>query len=194
MRRRQAIALIGGAAAWPLAVPAQARRPRLGVLVLGNPDPEPFRQGFRQGLRDLGYVEGETVAVDFRSAEGRSDRLPELAAELVRAKVDIILAYQTPAAVAAKQATRDIPIVMVGVGDPVETGLVASLARAGGNVTGSSAVVAELAGKNLEALQEMLPAARRFAVLATTTDPFTKPSLEQLAAAARRSGVTIEPI
>src|SRR3954468_23053539 len=86
MRRRQAIALIGGAAAWPLAAPAQPRRPRLGVLVLGNPDPEPFRQGFRQGLRDLGYVEGETVAVEFRLAEGRSDRLPELAAELVRAR------------------------------------------------------------------------------------------------------------
>jgi putative tryptophan/tyrosine transport system substrate-binding protein len=196
MRRRQVITAIAGAAwAWQLGARAQQpRTPRIGVLALGNPDPEPFWKALRDGLRELGHVEEESIAFDFRSAEGKSDLLPGLAAEMVRAKVDIIVAYQTPAATAAKQATRDIPVVMAGVGDPVATGLVASLARPGGNVTGSSGVVAELAGKNLEALREMLPSVRRVGVLASTTDPFTKPFLEQLELAARNTGVETTPI
>src|SRR4051794_10651574 len=137
MRRRQVITAIAGAAcAWQLGARAQQpRTPRIGVLALGNPDPEPFWKALRDGLRELGHVEGESIAFDFRSAEGKSDLLPGLAAEMVRAKVDIIVAYQTPAATAAKQATREIPIVMAGGGGPAAAGGVAGPPPAGGDGT-----------------------------------------------------------
>src|SRR5215204_1935347 len=125
MRRRQFITLLGGAAAvWPLAAHAQQPKvPTIGALVIGNISPEQFWRLFRQGLRDLGYVEGQNIRFEFRSAEGQADRLPELAAELVRLNVDVIVTWFTPPAQAAKQATREIPIVMADAGDPVATGL-----------------------------------------------------------------------
>jgi putative ABC transport system substrate-binding protein len=125
-------------------------------------------------MRELGYIEGQNIRFEFRSDEGKASRLPELAAELVRLKVDIIVAWFTPAARAAKQATRDIPVVIALAGNPVESGLVESLARPGGNVTGMSSVGAELAGKSVELIQELLPSARRVAALANAPDPFSR--------------------
>src|SRR5450759_4544568 len=161
MKRREFITLLGGvAAAWPLVVRAQQiSPPKLGVLLVGNR--EPFSRLFLEGLRDFGYIDGQNVQIEFRSAEGKLSLLPELAADLVRLKVDIIIASETPAVHAAKRATNVIPIVMAPSGDPVGTGLIASLSRPGGNVTGLSAATAELAGKSLELIREILPAARR---------------------------------
>jgi len=163
MKRREFITLLGGAAAaWPLAARAQQPKvPTIGALVIGNADPEEFWREFRQGLRDLGYVEGQNVRFEFRSAEGQVERVPELAAELVHLKVDVIVTWFTPTTQAAKQATSQIPIVMADAGDPVGTGLVASLPRPGGNVTGIAGVTAELSGKCIELIRELLPAARR---------------------------------
>jgi ABC-type uncharacterized transport system substrate-binding protein len=122
VRRRQFLTLLGGAAAWPLAARAQQPKvPTIGVLVIGNISPEEFWREFRQGLRDLGYIEGQNIRFEFRSAEGQIDRLPELAAELVRLKVDVIVTWFTPTAVAAAKATREIPIVMAETGDPIGT-------------------------------------------------------------------------
>jgi putative ABC transport system substrate-binding protein len=142
LKRRDVIALVGGAAtAWPLAARAQhpAKLPVIGALVIGNTDPEQFWREFRQGLRDLGYVEGQNIRFEFRSAQGDASRLPELAAELVRLKVDVIVTWFTPTAVAARQATRDIPIVMAETGDPIGTGLVASPRSSPARVCSSSA-------------------------------------------------------
>jgi putative ABC transport system substrate-binding protein len=194
MRRREFIAALVGAATMPPA--ANAQQPRLAavaVLALGNPPPAPFMNGLREALRAADYVEGRNIALQLRSAAGRSDRLPELAAELVRSKVDVIVAYLTPAATAAKQATGDIPVVMAGVGDPVGTGLVASLARPGGNVTGTTTGSAEVAGKLVELIRELLPTAQRFAVLANETDPFTVPFLREIERVARSVGLELYP-
>jgi ABC-type uncharacterized transport system substrate-binding protein len=196
MKRRAFITLLGGAAvSWPLATRAQQPKvPTIGALVIGNISPEQFWREFRQGLRDLGYVEGQNIRFEFRSAEGHLDRLPELAAELVRLKVDIIVTWFTPTALAAKQATHEIPIVMAETGDPVGTGLVASLPRPGGNVTGMAAVTAELAGKTVQLIRDMLPAARRVTALANATDPFSKPFLEQIKLGGEATGTTINPV
>jgi len=160
----------------PLAAEAEqaGKVHRIGFLSPSSPsDPErlasPFGErglaAFRQGLRDLGYVEGQNIAIEYRWAEGRFERLPDLAAELVRLKVDVIVSVVTQASLAAKNATRTIPIVMVAAGDPLGSGLVASLARPGGNVTGPSSMYAELAGKQLELLKETVPKVSRVAVL-----------------------------
>jgi len=156
MKRREFISLFGGAAAtWPLAARSQqtATPHTIGILVLGNPDPVPFMTAFREGLRDLGYTEKQDIRLEFRSAGEDASALNGLAAELVRLKVDIIVAWQTPPAQAAKQATKEIPIVMTGVGDPVATGLIASLAHPGGNVTGNTAIAAELQAKVVELIR-----------------------------------------
>jgi putative tryptophan/tyrosine transport system substrate-binding protein len=196
MRRREFIGLLGGAAAVrPLAAHAQQpKMPTVGALVIGNINPEQFWREFRQGLRDLGYVEGQNIRFEFRSAKGHLDRLPELAAELVRLKTDIIVTWFTPAALAAKQATLEIPIVMAESGDPVGTGLVASLARPGGNVTGIASATAELAGKSVQLIRDMLPRARRVTALANATDPFSKPFLEQIRLGGEATGTTINPV
>src|SRR5262249_2689664 len=196
MKRREFITLLGGAAAaWPLAARAQQPKvPTIGALVIGNADPEEFWREFRQGLRDLGYVEGQNVRFEFRSAEGRVERVPELAAELVHLKVDVIVTWFTPTTQAAKQATSQIPIVMADAGDPVGTGLVASLPRPGGNVTGIAGVTAELSGKCIELIRELLPAARRVTALANATDPFSKPFLEKVQLAGEATGTTINPV
>src|SRR5215468_7169122 len=179
IKRREFIAGLGGAAAtWPFAARAQQPKvPTIGALVIGNTDPEEFWRVFRQGLRDLGYVEGQNIRFEFRSAEGQASRVPDLAAELVRLKVDVIVTWFTPTTLAAKQATREIPIVMADTGDPIGTGLVASLPRPGGNVTGVAAVTAELAGKSVQLIRDMLPSAHRVTALANASDPFSKPFL-----------------
>jgi len=193
MRRRVFVILLGGAAAWPLSALAQprGRNPVIGYLIPANP--EPVFGYFKEGLQKLGYVEGRNIQIEFRSAEGKSERLAGLAAELVRLNVDILVAAQTPAITAAKQATSQIPIVMAGAGDPVGTGLIASLARPGGNITGMSATTAELGGKLLELFREVRPSAKRVAVLANATDPFTKPFLEQIQTAGRTMTLEISP-
>jgi putative tryptophan/tyrosine transport system substrate-binding protein len=193
MRRREFIAFVGGVAVLPLAVGAQpTTAPRLGVLLVDNR--EPFSRLFSEGLRDLGYIDGRNIQIEIRSAQGNLSQLPELAADLVRLKVDIIVASETPAVMAAKRATSEIPIVMAPSGDPVGTGLIASLARPGGNVTGLSAATAELAGKSLELIREILPGVRRVAALADPTNAFTKSFLEQIHRAAAAANLEIEAI
>jgi putative ABC transport system substrate-binding protein len=196
VKRRRFLVLAGCAmAAWPRAAAAQADKvARIGVLALGNPDPGPFMRSFREGLRELGYIEGQNIVLEVRSAGGKSDLLRARADELVELKVDIIVAFQTPAGTAAKNATRDIPIVLGASGDPVGTGLVASLSRPGGNVTGVTGAGGEVAGKNLELVREVLPSARRVAVLANASDPFHKPFLEHIQNAGRTLGIDINAI
>ena len=192
MRRREFISLIGGTAAtWPLAARAQQAMPVIGVLVLGNPNPQPFLKEFRDGLHKLGYVEGRNVQLVIRSAEAKASALPDVAADLVRRKVDIIIAWQTPAATAAKQATAEIPIVM-SAGNPVETGLVASLSRPGGNVTGIDSFGAQLGGKCIELIRDTVPSARRVAILANAADPFTKSFLAEIDKAASSIGIATQ--
>ena len=186
MKRREFLAALGAAAVWPAAGTAQQGRTyKIGILVLGNPDPAPFVNLLKESLRDLGYVEGQNIQFELRSAEGQFANLALRAAELVWLKVDVLVAFQTPAVVAAKQATGDIPIVMGVAADPVGTGLVASLARPGGNITGLSGATAELGAKNLELIRDVLPSARRVAVLANAPDPFNVPFLEHIHAAAK---------
>jgi len=187
--------LAGGLLAAPLAAEAKPPKvPTIGVLVVGSPGSERFWRLFREALRELDYIEGQTVRFEYRSDQGQVSRLPALAAELVRLKVDIIVTWFTPSARAAKQATRDIPIVMALAANPVETGLVESLARPGGNVTGIAGVGAELAGKCVALIREMMPSARLIAVLANAPDPFSKPFLEQIRLAGAATGTIIDPI
>src|SRR5215467_9021736 len=196
IRRREFVALIGGAATgWPRAARAQQRKvPTVGVLLVEAPGWEQFWRLFRDAMRQTGYVEGQSIRYEFRSDQGQVGRLPELAAELVRLKVDLIVTWFTPAARAAKQATREIPIVMALAGNPVETGLVESLARPGGNVTGMAGVGAELAGKSVELIRDMIPSARRVMALANAPDPFAKPFVESIRQSSDAIGITIDPI
>ncbi len=192
-RRRDAVAALGAVALLvPNTVRAQASKPpRIGVLVPANP--ETFSIPFEEGLRERGYVVGRTVILEFRSAEGRPERLPALAAELVRLKVDVIVAFQTPAAHAAKEATRDIPIV-IAAGDPIGTGLVESLARPGGNITGISSTTSELGEKTLELLRELLPTLRRVGMLLNAVDPFTRPFFRNFESGAAALGIALKPV
>jgi putative tryptophan/tyrosine transport system substrate-binding protein len=162
LKRREFITRLRGVAAWPLAARAQSKVARIGALYIGLADAESFKKELREGFRELGYVEGQNITFEFRSAEGKLGRLPELASELVRLKVDVIVALYVPCALAAKHATREIPIVIVAA-DPVETGIVASLARPGGNITGVSLMSAVLVAKCVELFRDMLAATRRVA-------------------------------
>lgn len=164
----------------------------IGVLVVGNPDPSLFLSAFRKALEARGYVDGRTIKLDIRSAGGNIGALPALAAGLVRSRADVIVGYFTPTVKAAKQATAEIPIVMAGVGDPVGTGLVASLARPGGNITGVSLAAAEIAGKSLELVREIFPAARAVAVLVNTDDPYTRQLLRQTTLAAKKLALDVQ--
>ena len=189
MRRREFIRLLGGAAAaWPFTARAQQvdRMRRIGVLLVSGPEP---MGPYREALGDLGYFEGRNIQIEVLSAQGRDARLPELAAELVRSRVDVIIAVQTPAAHAAKNATRDIPIVVMA-GDPIATGLISNLARPDGNLTGLSATAAEAVAKSLELIPEIIPGARRLGALGNADDPFMKPFFEQIQRAA--PGVRLE--
>jgi putative ABC transport system substrate-binding protein len=190
--RRQFMSALGGVAAgWPLVAHAQRSKVRLiGALLLGNADAESFRMELRDGLRKLGYVEGQNINFEFRSADGNFDLLPKLAAELVALRVDVIAALYTPCALAAQRASREIPIVVVS-GDPVGTGLVTSLNRPGGNITGVSLMAAELPGKCVELFRDMLPSVRRVAVLLNAEDPLWKQIQEQIKLAGRAAGIEI---
>ena len=192
MRRREFIAALG-VAAWPLAVRAQRfDSPKVGVLV--TVDLEPFWSEFRAGLRERGYVEGQNIVFEFRSADGKPERLRGLADELVHLKADIIVACQTPAVVAARQATSDIPIVMAPAGDPVGTGLISSLAHPGGNITGLSATSAETGAKTLELIREIMPSTQRVGVLANAADPFSRVLAEFIENGGDALGVTVKTI
>ena len=153
--------------------------------------PSPRFEAFFQGLRDLGYVDGQTITIDYLSAEGRGERFPALAADCVRLKADIIVVTTTPATQAAESATRTIPIVMYGLGDPVATGLVASLARPGGNVTGLTMMASGTSAKRLELLKEAVPRLSRVLVLSHLVDPIAAPQVKELESAAHSLGVKL---
>src|SRR5215468_3132530 len=194
MRRRDFIAgIVGSAVAWSFAARSQQPKlPKIGILIPANP--EPFWNEFQQGLREHDYIEGQTIQFVFRSAEGKPNLLRGLADELVQLKVDIIVASQTPAVTAARQATTEIPIVMAPAGDPVGTGLISSLARPGGNITGLSSTTAEFGAKILELIRDVLPSTRRVAVLANSADPFSRPFTELIEDGGRTLGIAIQTI
>jgi len=198
VKRRHFITLLSGAAiAWPVAARAQQPRklPLIGVLVSASP-PHPFADAFWRGLHALGYSEGQNIKVEFRYTDGRSDRAEEYAEEFVRLGVDVIVAHFVPAVEAAMGATRTIPIVMAPHGAPLQLGAIGSLARPGGNVTGLSAMDAEIGGKRLQLLRELIPNLGCVAVLATTatTARYSGPFVEDLRSAAGRAGIRFEPI
>jgi putative tryptophan/tyrosine transport system substrate-binding protein len=195
MRRREFISLLGGAAVWPLA--ARAQQPAMPVIGFLDPrspgTTEYLLRAVHQGLKDTGYVDGENVTFTYRFADGQFDRLPELAAELVRLRVAVISASGIVAAFAAKAATTTIPIVFGVAEDPVRLGLVASLARPGGNLTGINFLTSELVAKRLELLRELLPATTRVAVLVNPTNATsTETTLRDVETAARAMGLQIQ--
>jgi len=195
MNRRAFVAGLGSVLAAPLAVEAQqpTRVHRIGVL-LHDGTPPGFLEAFRAGLKDLGYLEGKNIALELRNAEGKNDRLAALAEDLVRLRVDLILALNTPAAIAAKKATATLPIVIARVTDPVRSGLVSSLARPGGNVTGLSFNNSELAVKGLELLREALPRISRAAVLSNAGNPAHTPQVAAMESWGDRNGLKLHSV
>jgi putative ABC transport system substrate-binding protein len=195
LKRREFITLLGSAAAaWPLAAQAQqpAKLPTIGFLGGSTASTQSeWTAAFVQRLRELGWIEGRTVAIEYRWAEGRSERAAEVAAEFVRFKVDVIVTQSTPAVLAAKQATSVIPIVFASAGDPVGTGVVASLARPGGNVTGLSGQATDTAAKRLELLREVVPNLRRLAIMGNVGNPFNVLEMDEVQAAARTLGLEV---
>lgn len=191
MRRRAFISLIGSAAAaWPLAAHSQQTKkiPRIGVLW---PNPPATFEFMRQGLKDFGYVEGRNIDFEFRWAEGRLDQLPEMATELVRLHVDLIVALGPPATLAAKNATQTIPIVFVAMGDPLASGVVASLARPGANLTGTTRMISEMSAKHVELLKEIDPSLVKIAVLWNPANSSHQPALLAVNAAAQSLSLQI---
>src|SRR5437016_4554199 len=189
IKRREFITLLGGAAAtWPLATRAQqpGKIPRIGII-----DDAPRWNGFRHGLRDLGYLEGQNIAFDYAYGDGVPERLAEAAAALVRRPVDVIATFGTPASFAAKQATTTIPIVMISIGDPVGVGLVPSLARPGGNITGNTNLGPEVGAKRLQVLKEAIPTVSRVAFLWNPDNASNVLQFEEIQAAASTLGVTV---
>ena len=177
MRRRDFITLLGGAAVWPIAARAQQGVHVVGILA---PQPLPPIEGFARKLREYGYVEGENLRLVRRFSEGHDDRFPALAVELTAVPVGMIVTWGTPAAVAAKQATSSIPVVMGAIGDPVSVGIVSNLARPGGNITGFAAQNVDLEGKRLELLKDLLPQLSRVAMLANAANPLIHASMQNL--------------
>ena len=192
MTRREFITLLGGAvAAWPLAARAQqaGKIPRIGII-----DDSPIWNAFRHGLRDLGYLEGQNIVFDYRYAGGLPDRLAWVAVELVHRPVDLIATFGTPPTLAAKQATTTIPIVMMGVGDPVGSGLVSSLARPGGNITGNTILGPEVAGKRLQLLKEVIPSLSRVVFLWNPDNASHPAQLAELRVAVEALGIKLLPV
>jgi len=191
-KRREFITLLGGTAAWPLAARAQqaGKVHRIGVLeTISTTLNVANFYALREGLRQLGYAEGQNLVIEYRSADGRDDRFPGLARELLALKVDVIVTRGTPAAKAVKNATSTVPVVMMASGDPVGVGLVTSLARPGGNITGLSAIVGELSPKRLELIREIVPGLARIAVLANTSNDAVRRDWARIETAARSLGV-----
>jgi putative ABC transport system substrate-binding protein len=195
VKRREFITLLGCAAsAWPLAARAQqpGKVPVIGFLGAATLSARSqWVDAFVQRLRELGWIEGRTIAIEYRFAEGRNERMAEIAAEFVRLKVDVIVTYSTSAVIAAKEATAVIPIVSAIMGDPVGTGLVASLGRPGGNVTGLSNQATDTAGKRLELLREVVSGLRRLAVLANVSNPVSRLEMGEVQAAAKALGLDV---
>ena len=193
MKRREIIALLGSAAAaLPLAAAAQPKIPRIGFMGNSTAALEAnLLDAFRDGLRELGYEEGRNIVIEYRWANGKYDHFPVLVAELIAAKVDAIVTAGTPAALAVKNATTTVPLVMVAVGDPIGTGLVPSLARPGGNLTGLSSVAPDLEGKRLQLLREVTPALSHVAMFINSLNPFHISSMEQARAAAQAMGIKL---
>jgi ABC-type uncharacterized transport system substrate-binding protein len=197
MRRRDFVTLFGGAAAWPLSARAQqsTKVATIGFLEATSPSTQgQITSAFVERLRELGWYEGRNLTIKVRWAEGRPERYAEIAAEFIRLKVDVIVTYALPAIFAVKQATSTIPIVFAAAGDPVENGLVASLAHPGGNVTGLSNQSADLAGKRIELLREIIPTLHRLAVIGNVTASNTIIEMRKVAAAARALGVEYVPL
>jgi putative ABC transport system substrate-binding protein len=196
MKRRQFMTGMSGVAFAPLLpfiAQAQQKAYRVGALIIGNADAELFQNELRDELAKYGYEQGRNVAFDIKSAQENLARLPALAAELVAAKVDVIVALYTPCALAAKRATTEIPVVVIS-GDPVGTGIVPSLSRPGGNITGISLIAAALHGKCVELFRDMIPSIRRVGVLLNEADPFWKPFIEQVQMAGKSTNVEIAPV
>lgn len=196
MRRRDFIVGIGSAGIWPLAARAQqaARMPRIGFLGLASPPTFASRlDAFRQGLRDFGYIEGTNIAVEYRWAHGRYEQLPELAAELAQSNVDLIVTHATPGSRAAKRATATIPIVIAVIGDPVASGIVTSIARPGGNITGQSFFNAELRAKRIELLKELRPSLTQVAVILNADNPAVESELQAMSTTARALHIELRP-
>jgi putative tryptophan/tyrosine transport system substrate-binding protein len=194
MRRRAFITLLGGATAWPLAAHAQeAKVARIGFLGNSTAALEANLIGpFRDGLRALGYEEGRNVVIEYRWAEGNYARFPALVAELLASNVDVLVTAGTPASLAIKKETTTVPVVMIAVGDPVGTGLVPTLARPGGNLTGLSSIAPDLEGKRLELLREVVPRLSHIAVLINSLNPFHIASMHQADAAAKALGIKLQ--
>jgi putative tryptophan/tyrosine transport system substrate-binding protein len=192
MKRREFIAVLGGAAAaWPLAPRAQQRTKIVRIGVLASSAFPPI-QRFSRKLREHGYIEGQNLRFESRFAEGRDDRYPALAAELTALPVDVIVTWGTPAAIAAKQATSTIPIVMGAIGDPVDVGVVSNLARPGGNITGFANLAAPLEAKRLELLKELLPQLARVGILGNAANPYSKAALENVHRTAEQLRIALE--
>ena len=194
MKRREFITLLGGTAvAWPVASHAQQTKntPRIGVLW---PNPPATFDFMRQGLKDFGYVEGQNISFEFRWAEGKLDQLPELAAELVHLQVDVIITLAPQATLAAKRATQTIPIVFVAMGDPLASGVVASLARPTANLTGTTRMISEMSAKHVELLKEAVPSLAKLAVLWNPTNSSHRPALQATEVAARSLSLQVHPL
>src|SRR5712691_9193122 len=196
MNRRRFLGAVATLVAAPLAAEAQqaGRVPRIGFLFFGSPGPSRELDAFRQGLRELGYTEGQNIVIEYRFASGRVERLPELATELARLKPDVLVTPGTPASLVAKQATSTIPIVFAGVADAVGAGLVDNLARPGRNITGLTSISAELGGKRLQLLKEVAPKASRVAVLYNPADRSNVLVLKELQKSAPALGLTLQPL
>jgi ABC-type uncharacterized transport system substrate-binding protein len=190
--RREFVTLLGGAAAWPGAARAQQTRNVYRIGFLGNSTAAlegNLVEPFREGLRDLGHVEGQNILIEYRWAEGKYEHFPALTAELIALKVDVIVTAGTPASLAVKKAATSIPLVMVAVGDPVATGLVASLGRPGGNITGLTSISLEMEGKRLELLREVVPTLSHIAVLWNAASPIQVIEERETRAAAQVLGM-----